>query len=90
MEIGESVVFVNDVEGIQAGRHGRIMGLCDDTVMVGCRLRERLQYVLVHTWDVLPEPMWRRLLRRRQITQGENLACQIGISNAQPVAETDE
>ena len=66
------------------------MGLCDDTAMVGCRLRERLQMVLVHTWDVLPEPMWRRLLRRRQITQGENLACQIGISNAQPVAETDE
>ena len=50
MEIGESVVFVNDVEGIQAGRHGRVIGLCDDTVMVGCRLRERLQYVLVHTW----------------------------------------
>jgi len=66
------------------------MGLYDDTVMVGCRMRERLQMVLVHTWDVLPEPMWRRLLRRRQITRGENLACQIGISNAQPVAETDE
>jgi hypothetical protein len=73
MEIGESVVFVNDVEGIQAGRHGRVMGLCDDTVMVGCRLRERLQYVLVHTWNVLPEPMWRRLLRRRQIAHGKNL-----------------
>jgi len=78
MEIGESVVFVNDVEGIQAGRHGRVMGLCDDTVMVGCRLRERFDCVLVHTWDVLPEPMWRRLLRRRQIEQGGNLACQIG------------
>ena len=73
MEIGESVVFVNDVEGIQAGRHGRVMGLCDDTVMVGCRLRERLQYVLVHTWDVLPQPMWRRLFRRRQIAHGKNL-----------------
>ena len=47
MEIGESVVFMNDVEGIQAGRRGRVMGLCDDTVMVGCRLRERSQYVLV-------------------------------------------
>jgi hypothetical protein len=87
MEIGESVVFMNDVEGIQAGRHGRVMGLCDDTVMVGCRLRDRLQCVLVHTWDVLPEPMWRRLLRRRQIAHGGNLACQIGISNAQPVAQ---
>ena len=90
MEIGESVVFINNVEGVEVGRHGRVMGLCDDTVMVGCRMRERLQMVLVRTWDVLPEPMWRRLLRRRQIKQGGNLACQIGISNAQPVAETDE
>ena len=73
MEIGESVVFVNDVERTQAGRYGRVMGLCDDTVMVGCRLRERLQYVLVHTWDVLPQPMWRRLFRRRQIAHGKNL-----------------
>ena len=72
MEIGESVVFVNDVECMEAGRHGRVMGLCDDTVMVGCRHRERLQYVLVHTWDVLPQPMWRRLLRRRQVAQGGN------------------
>jgi hypothetical protein len=70
MEIGESVVFVNDVEGVEAGRHGRVMGLCDDTVLVGCRMRERLQYVLVHAWDVLPESMWRRLLRRREIAAG--------------------
>jgi hypothetical protein len=54
------------------------LGLCDDTMIVECRMRERLQMVLVHTWDVLPEPMWRRLLRRRQIEQGGNLACQIG------------
>ena len=67
MEIGEPVVFVNNIEGVEAGRHGRVMGLCDDTVMVGCRMRERLHFVLVHTWDVLPEPMWRRLLQRRQM-----------------------
>jgi hypothetical protein len=83
MEIGESVVFVNNVEGVEVGRHGRVMGLYDDTVMVGCRMRERLQMVLVHTWDVLPEPMWRRLLKRRHIAERENLACQIGISNMQ-------
>jgi hypothetical protein len=80
MDIGESVVFVNDVEGIEAGRHGRVMGLCDDTVMVGCRMRERLHLVLVHAWDVLPEPMWRRLLRRRRIAQWETHGCQIGMS----------
>ena len=71
MDIGETVVFVNDVEGVEAGRHGRVMGLCDDTVMVGCRMRERLQYILVHTWDLLPEPMWQRLLRRRQMGEGQ-------------------
>jgi hypothetical protein len=83
MEIGASVVFVNNVEGVEVGRHGRVMGLCDDTVMVGCRMRERLQFVLVRTWDVLPEPMWHRLLRRRQIAESQNLTCQIGISNPQ-------
>ena len=77
MEIGESVVFVNNVEGVEVGRHGRVMGLCDDTVMVECRMRERLQMLLVHTWDVLPEPMWRRLLRRRQIAQGGKLGMPI-------------
>ena len=49
------MVLVRDIEGIEAGTHGRLMGLCDDTVMVGCRMRERLHVVLVHTWDVLPE-----------------------------------
>jgi hypothetical protein len=83
MDVGETVVFVNDVEGVEAGRHGRVMGLCDDTVMVGCRMRERLQYVLVHTWDVLPESMWRRLLGRRQIALAENLRCQNGTSKKQ-------
>ena len=53
-------------------------------------MRERLQMVLVHTWDVLPEPMWRRLLRRRQIEQGVTWHAKLAISNAQPVAETDE
>jgi hypothetical protein len=83
MEIGESIVFVNNVEDVEAGRRGHVMGLCDDTVMVGCRMRERLQFVLVHAWDVLPEPMWRRLLRRRHIAESQNLACRIGISNPQ-------
>jgi hypothetical protein len=65
MEIGETVVLVRDIEGIEAGKHGRVMGLCDETVMVGCRVRERLEMKLVHTWDVLPETMWHRLLKRR-------------------------
>ena len=69
MKRGETVVLVRDIEGIETGRHGRVMGLCDDTLMVGCRMRERLQVVLVHTWDVLSEPMWRRLLRQRAMAE---------------------
>lgn len=69
MDVGETVVFVSNVQdGVEAGKHGRVMGVCDDAVMVGCRVRERFQCVLVHTWEVLPEPLWRRLLRRRQMT----------------------
>jgi hypothetical protein len=33
MEIEQAVVLVRDIEGIEAGTHGRLMGLCDDTVM---------------------------------------------------------
>ena len=44
MKVGETVVLVRDIEGIETGRHGRVMGLCDDTVMVGCRMRERLPW----------------------------------------------
>jgi len=82
MGTGETVVFVNDVQGVEAGRHGRVMGLCDDTVMVGCRVRERLQCVLAHTWDVLPERMWRRLLKRRQITEREGRGGQQPMNGA--------
>jgi hypothetical protein len=60
-----------------------VMGMCEDTVMVGCRVRERFQYVLAHTWDVLPEPMWRRLLKRRQIREREMLRSHVGVSNGQ-------
>ena len=83
MELGKPVVFVNNVNGIEAGKHGRVMGLCDSTVMVECRVRERFQCVLAHTWDVLPEPMWRRLLKRRQITKWETLRSHVGVSNGQ-------
>ena len=65
MDVGETVVFVGPVQGVEAGKHGRVMGLADDRVMVQCRVRERLECVLVHTWDVLPERLWERLLWRR-------------------------
>jgi hypothetical protein len=76
MHVGETVVFVSNVQdGVEAGKHGRVMGVCDDTLMVGCRVRERLAYVLVHTWDVLPEPLWRRLLRRRQMASEKEVVA---------------
>ena len=67
MEVGETVVFVGAVVGVETGKRGRVMGLADDKVMVECRVRERLECVLVHTWDVLPERLWERLLKRREM-----------------------
>jgi len=57
-------VLVEDVDGIKAGREGRIMSVRDNMVMVGCRSRERLQLVLAHTWEVLPEELFHRLSKR--------------------------
>ena len=65
MEVGETVVFVSSVDGVSAGKPGRVIGVTDDTVIAECRVRERLECVLVHTWDVLPKRLWERLLRRR-------------------------
>jgi len=63
MDVGETVVFVGPIE---PGKRGRVMEVCEDTLMVQCRVRERLECVLVHTWDVLPELLWQRLLKRGQ------------------------
>jgi hypothetical protein len=67
MEVRETVVFVGPVPGVGTGKHGRVMALTDDKVMVECRVRERLECVLVNTWDVLPERLWERLLKRREM-----------------------
>ena len=67
MEVGEKVVFVGDArDGVERGEHGRVMAVRHDGVMVRCRVRERLQDVLVHTWEVMPEALWRRLSKRLQ------------------------
>ena len=64
MKVGEIVILVEDVDGVEAGREGRIMSVRDNIVMVGCRSRERLQLVLAHTWEVLPQELFRRLCKR--------------------------
>jgi hypothetical protein len=58
-------VLVEDVDGVEAGREGCIMGVRDEMLTVGCQTSERLQLVLAHTWQVLPRELFRRLSARR-------------------------
>jgi hypothetical protein len=58
------VVLVDDVDGVEAGREGCIMGMRDDMLTVGCQSRNRLHLVLARTWQVLPRELFRRLSAR--------------------------
>jgi hypothetical protein len=40
VKVGQLVVLVDDVDGLEAGREGCIMGMRDDMVTVGCQSRE--------------------------------------------------
>jgi hypothetical protein len=55
------VVLVEDVDGMPAGKEGRVMRVRGDMLLIGCRSPHRLELVLVRTWEVLPERNWRRL-----------------------------
>ena len=66
MKAGEMVVLVNDVHGVAAGNEGRVMSVRKDSVLVECRLQEELHFVLARTWDLLPQAIYRRLLRRQR------------------------
>jgi hypothetical protein len=65
MNVGESVVLVRRVDGFDEGTRGRIKDMNADRVVVECKVRERSAVVLTHTWDVLPNRLWERLMRRR-------------------------
>ena len=65
MKAGEVVVLVNDVQGVTAGKEGRVMSVREDAVLVECRLQEQMHFVLARTWDLLPEAIYRRSLKRR-------------------------
>ena len=67
MEVGQKVVFVRAVKGAEVGKHGTVMKVADDMVVVDCTLQEHLVPVLAEMWDVLPERLWERLLKRRSI-----------------------
>jgi hypothetical protein len=65
MEVGQKVVFVRDVEGAEVGKHGTVTSVSDNVVIVDCRLEEDIAPVLAQMWEVLPERLWDRLLKRR-------------------------
>ena len=65
MNVGESVVLVRRVDGFDEGTRGRIKDMNADRVVVECKVQERSAVVLTHTWDVLPNRLWERLMRRR-------------------------
>lgn len=65
MRAGERVVLVNDVQGVAAGKEGRVMSVREDAVLVECRLEEQLHCVLARTWDLLPETIYRRAFKRQ-------------------------
>jgi hypothetical protein len=64
MDVGESVVLVRNVEGIEEGTHGRVTDMTADRVVVECKVHESSATVLTHTWEVLPERLWERMIRR--------------------------
>ena len=70
MKVGELVVLVTDVQGVAAGKVGRVMSVREDAVLVECRLQERLHFVLARTWDLLPEAIYQRSLKRQRNGNG--------------------
>jgi hypothetical protein len=66
MNVGESVVLVRGVDGVEEGTRGWVKDTNDDRVVVECKTRERSAVVLIHMWDVLPERLWDRLIRRQK------------------------
>ena len=66
MQVGEVVVLVENVDGVETGREGRIMSVRDNMVMVGCRSRDRLQVIMARIWEVLPQELFLRLSKRER------------------------
>jgi hypothetical protein len=57
VQAGDVVVLVDNMDGVEAGREDQIMSVRDSMLIVGCRSRDRLQLVLAHTWEVLPQEL---------------------------------
>ena len=59
-------MLVKDVEGVQAGKEARVMSVreSENAILLGYRRQERLELVLVRTWEVLPAEVYQRLLKK--------------------------
>jgi hypothetical protein len=69
LRVGETVVLVNEVQGVPAGKQGKVIRVHDESVVVGYQSRERLELLLARTWELLPERMWRRcVLLEKKVT----------------------
>jgi hypothetical protein len=66
VKVGQLVVLVDEVDGLEAGREGCIMGVGDDMLTVGCQTSERLQLVLAHPWQLLLREHFHRLSKRER------------------------
>jgi hypothetical protein len=66
MNVGESVVLVRRIDDVEEGTRGRVKETNDERLLVECEVRESPTVVLTHMWDVLPEQLWERLMRRRK------------------------
>ena len=69
MKVGETVVLVRRIDDVDVGTRGWVKDANDDRIVVECKVRERPAVVLTHTWDVLPEQLWERLMRRRMTSR---------------------
>jgi len=66
VKAGEVVVLVNDVQGVAAGKEGRIMSVREDAVIVECLSEEQSHFVLARAWVLLPEAIYQRSLKRQR------------------------
>jgi hypothetical protein len=58
---------VRAVKSAEVGKRGTVMKVFDNVVVVDCTLKEHSAPVLAQMWDVLPERLWDRLLKRRKV-----------------------
>ena len=66
LRVGETVVLVKDVEGVQADKETPVMSMreSENAILLGYRRQERLELVLVRTWRSCLRKCIKRLLKK--------------------------